>query len=161
MKNTIQILSVCGALALITLPVSAGGPPHHNEGVGLATDIVRLVKTIISPPPAVVVTSPVMTAPAPVVVTPPVVTAPAPVVVTPPVWTPAPVVVTPPSWTPPPPAAFSRAGSRAPRTTPRPKRRRQRRTPLTCVKQPRIAESGVFVFFPGKSAGHSGTAEVH
>ena len=59
------------------------------------------------------------------------------------------------------PAAFSRAGSRAPRTTPRPKRRRQRRTPLTCVKQPRIAESGVFVFFPGKSAGHSGTAEVH
>ena len=45
MKNTIQILSVCGALALITLPVSAGGPPHHNEGVGLATDIVRLVKT--------------------------------------------------------------------------------------------------------------------
>lgn len=59
------------------------------------------------------------------------------------------------------PAAFSRAGSRAPRTPPRPKRRRQRRTPLTCVKQPRIAESGVFVFFPGKSAGHSGTAEVH
>ena len=84
MKNTIQILSVCGALALITLPVSAGGPPHHNEGVGLATDIVRLVKTIISPPPAVVVT--------------------------PPVWTPAPVVVTPPSWTPPPPRHFRGPG---------------------------------------------------
>ena len=97
MKNTIQILSVCGALALITLPVSAGGPPHHNEGVGLATDIVRLVKTIISPPPAVVVT-------------PPVVTTPAPVVVTPPVWTPAPVVVTPPSWTPPPPRHFRGPG---------------------------------------------------
>lgn len=110
MKNTIQILSVCGALALITLPVSAGGQPHHNEGVGLATDIVRLVKTIISPPPAVVVTPPVVTAPAPVVVTPPVVTAPAPVVVTPPVWTPAPVVVTPPSWTPPPPRHFRGPG---------------------------------------------------
>lgn len=53
------------------------------------------------------------------------------------------------------PAAFSRAGSRAPRTTPRPKRRRQRRTPLTCVKQPRIAESGVFVSFPGKCSGRS------
>lgn len=87
MKNTIQILSILGAAALFTLPVSAGGPPHHNEGVGLATDIVRLVKTILAPPPAVVVTPPVVTAPAPVVVTPPVVTALAPVVVTPPVWT--------------------------------------------------------------------------
>ena len=47
MKNTIQILSILGAAALFTLPVSAGGPPHHNEGVGLATDIVRLVKTIL------------------------------------------------------------------------------------------------------------------
>lgn len=71
MKNTIQILSILGAAALFTLPVSAGGPPHHNEGVGLATDIVRLVKTILAPPPAV-------TAPAPVVVTPPVWTAPPP-----------------------------------------------------------------------------------
>ena len=96
MKNTIQILSVCGALALITLPVSAGGPPHHNEGVGLATDIVRLVKTIISPPPAVVVT-------------PPVVTAPAPVVVTPPVWTP-------------PPRPHFRAPERRPAPPPRPPR---------------------------------------
>lgn len=65
MKNTIQILSIFGALALFTLPASAGSPPHHrNEGVGLATDIVRLVKTIISPPP-------VVTTPAPVVVAPP------------------------------------------------------------------------------------------
>lgn len=78
MKNTIQILSIFGAAALFTLPVSAGGPPHHNEGVGLATDIVRLVKTILAPPPAVVVTPPVVTAPAPVVVTPPVWTAPPP-----------------------------------------------------------------------------------
>lgn len=65
MKNTIQILSILGAAALFTLPVSAGGPPHHNEGVGLATDIVRLVKTILAPPPAVVVTPPVWTAPPP------------------------------------------------------------------------------------------------
>ncbi len=50
MKNTIQILSILGAAALFTLPVSAGGPPHHNEGVGLATDIVRLVKTILARP---------------------------------------------------------------------------------------------------------------
>ena len=90
MKNTIQMLSICGALALFTLPASAGSPPHHrNEGVGLATDIVRLVKTIISPP-AVVVTPPVVTTPAPVVVAPPLVATPAPVVVAPPVWTPPP-----------------------------------------------------------------------
>ena len=115
MKNTIQILSILGAAALFTLPVSAGGPPHHNEGVGLATDIVRLVKTILAPPPAVVVTPPVVTAPAPVVVTPPVVTAPAPVVVTPPVVTaPAPVVVTPPVWTAPPPRYLRAPGPPAP-----------------------------------------------
>lgn len=110
MKNTIQILSVFGALALFTLPASAGGPPHHrNEGVGLATDIVRLVKTIITPPPTVVVTQPVVTTPAPVVVTPPIVTAPAPVVVTPPVWTP-------------PPRPHFRAPERRPAPPPRPPR---------------------------------------
>ena len=75
------ILLAAGALLIAGAPYLQAR--DHGEGVRLAADIVNLVKTVVSPPPTVVVT-----APAPVAVPVP---APAPVAV--PVPAPAPVAV--------------------------------------------------------------------
>ncbi|MBR2364872.1 MAG: hypothetical protein IKA79_06690 [Lentisphaeria bacterium] len=73
-KNIWKIATV--SVTLLAVQCAFGGPPpprhHHKDdgrGVRLATDIVNLVKAVVTPAPApVVVTTP---APAPVVVTTP------------------------------------------------------------------------------------------
>ena len=84
-KNKVKI--VLAVITLFAVQYAFGGPHHpHDDGRGvrLATDIVNLVKAVVTPAPAVVVTP----APPP----PPVVVAPAPVPAPPP-----PVVVAPPA----------------------------------------------------------------
>ena len=69
-KNNLKI--VVAAVALFAVQAAFCGPHHHDDGRGvrLATDIVNLVKAVVTPAPAVVVTPAPAPAPA-VVVTPP------------------------------------------------------------------------------------------
>ena len=106
MTHTTKILAAA-ALAIFTGTAIYAGPhhPHHggNDGVRLATDIVRLVGAslnLVAPPPPIVVAPPpppvVLPPPLPVVLPPPFILPPPPVILPPP----PPVEVTPP---PPPP----------------------------------------------------------
>ena len=102
MTHTTKILAAA-ALAIFTGTAVYAGPYHHhhcgNDGVRLATDIVRLVGAslnLVAPPPPVVIAPPppiVVTPPAPVILPSPVILPPPVPVILPP---PEPVVVAPP-----------------------------------------------------------------
>ena len=71
-KKALSVLTGFCILGCL-MPSEAQARDHHkhNDGLRLASGIVRLVKSVVAPAPVVVAPAPVVVTPAPVVVVPP------------------------------------------------------------------------------------------